>query len=725
MEQEKLQFDFFGIKASFPASSRAFVVHDLTQIAQSLFNNADFNPQIHRSKTFVDGSQYVGEISEGLANGRGIRLFRNGDLYLGNFKKDLCDGYGHYVIASGYVYCGFFTGDKLSTYINSGKKRLTLPTGECVESEEFYEFIPRSFPLTQYHLGRGTNPTLRLDDITIGEVLKTVEYDTPLDGHYSGQINEIGEFHGKGKKTWSDDGTFYEGDWYRNEMHGFGKKTFDSGSYYEGEFQHDSYCGHGEYHSDDGWHTEGEYKNNKLNGKGKYYFSSGTVYEGEFQSDCFNGHGVMRYKNGDVYDGEWLDDKHSGQGTYKFFGGDVYVGGWYDGDYNGQGRYTSTEGWVYEGGYSEGKRVGRGTLRLAGGDVYEGDWRDDQYEGQGKLTFANGDVYEGGFSMDERHGYGVLENAKTNEREEGFYNNGVAHGFFKITNHANNMVRLHLFYQGKIIDTMHNYKSQIDVRNYEKITITPESRLEEFVPLTKCAEVSDFARDFSLFMAKLKNPDDFEIPLSQRTMDWAVKEFDAFVEIAKTLRKQVTDNTSRLDGLEGSVKFIGILLGLDDLEVKTMLKYCEGDIYQWTTEMILYHFFDWEKRAPNSKFFAGALLWAYYCDTYHKTHQNELWWFAHFNSWSKVSPERHPEKIIFASEGQAITILYCLRACYGDVMSPCDKSPLWTDRDNIAKYMEFKYGSKFLGYKQGDLVLHSNGFVYDVKGERYLGKTNK
>ena len=64
------------------------------------------------------------------------------------------------------------------------------------------------------------------------------------------------------------DGAKYEGDWFEDKQHGFGKETWPDGANYEGEFDF-----------------------GKKHGKGKFLWSDNSAYEGEFSNNNIHGTG--------------------------------------------------------------------------------------------------------------------------------------------------------------------------------------------------------------------------------------------------------------------------------------------------------------------------------------------------------------------------------------------------------------------------------------------------
>ena len=64
-----------------------------------------------------------------------------------------------------------------------------------------------------------------------------------------------GLWHGKGKITWKNDGSWYEGDWRENEIHGNGKYVWAHGEYFEGNWQKGKpWNGNGRFYISEAWY---------------------------------------------------------------------------------------------------------------------------------------------------------------------------------------------------------------------------------------------------------------------------------------------------------------------------------------------------------------------------------------------------------------------------------------------------------------------------------------
>jgi hypothetical protein len=59
---------------------------------------------------------------------------------------------------------------------------------------------------------------------------------------------------------------------------------------------------------------EGEWRNGKRHGRGICIFSDGSVYEGDFKKSHIHGHGVMIWSDGGWYLGDWHKDEMHGWG---------------------------------------------------------------------------------------------------------------------------------------------------------------------------------------------------------------------------------------------------------------------------------------------------------------------------------------------------------------------------------------------------------------------------
>eukprot|EP00195_Chlamydomonas_chlamydogama_P014595 CAMPEP_0202896162 /NCGR_PEP_ID=MMETSP1392-20130828/5207_1 /ASSEMBLY_ACC=CAM_ASM_000868 /TAXON_ID=225041 /ORGANISM="Chlamydomonas chlamydogama, Strain SAG 11-48b" /LENGTH=359 /DNA_ID=CAMNT_0049581409 /DNA_START=604 /DNA_END=1679 /DNA_ORIENTATION=- len=134
------------------------------------------------------------------------------------------------------------------------------------------------------------------------------------------------------------DGSFYEGQWIKNEIQGEGRRTFANGNEFVGAFQLGEMHGYGSMTYASGDRFEGSVVHNVIAGTGTMHFANGDLYEGDFTANKMTGKGVMHYACGDRYEGDWLDGKRSGIGVCSYHNGDHYEGQWEGDAPHGEGR---------------------------------------------------------------------------------------------------------------------------------------------------------------------------------------------------------------------------------------------------------------------------------------------------------------------------------------------------------------------------------------------------
>ena len=190
--------------------------------------------------------------------------------------------------------------------------------------------------------------------------------------NYTGELKD-GQPHGKGKMFWKD-GSFYDGEWEKGVIDGFGtKKT--PGLYYEGFF-----------------------KDGHKYGKGKNIFGDGEVHEGDYENGLLNGHGNITYAN---------DDE---------FNRNNYIGEVKDGHPHGKGELVWKSGKSYDGEWQKGVINGFGIERFPNGSYYEGNFQNSNWFGKGKNILSNGEIHEGEFRYKDVHGKGNITYAKDDEQ---------------------------------------------------------------------------------------------------------------------------------------------------------------------------------------------------------------------------------------------------------------------------------------------------------------------
>ncbi|CAN1828908.1 Phosphatidylinositol 4-phosphate 5-kinase 7 [Linum perenne] len=174
-------------------------------------------------------------------------------------------------------------------------------------------------------------------------------------GDFKGQLPQ-----GKGKYTWLQDGTVYDGEWEEGKMTGNGQMLWPGGSKYEGEFS-------------------GGY----IHGTGTFTHVDGSEYRGCWRMNIRHGIGTKKYSNSDVYEGSWKEGVHEGKGKYTWSNGNVYVGNWKGGNMNGRGIMKLISGEIFDGSWSNGLRHGSGVCRFEDGGFYLGVWTKGLKDGKG------------------------------------------------------------------------------------------------------------------------------------------------------------------------------------------------------------------------------------------------------------------------------------------------------------------------------------------------------
>lgn len=96
---------------------------------------------------------------------------------------------------------------------------------------------------------------------------------------YNGHFEE-GNFHGKGKIKFFEDGHEYEGDFEKGEITGLGRCKWTNGDIYEGQME-----------------------KGKMNGNGRYTYTNGQIYEGGYVNGLKQGLGKIIYPNDKQFEG--------------------------------------------------------------------------------------------------------------------------------------------------------------------------------------------------------------------------------------------------------------------------------------------------------------------------------------------------------------------------------------------------------------------------------------
>jgi len=337
-----------------------------------------------------NGDHYIGQMKNGMFNGKGVMKFTNGATYEGNFLDNQKSGFGALTQPNGNSYEGNFLSDK-----KHGKGTLRFISGAIIETE--WDMGIRIF---------------------------TPEY-------FSGERDNQDKKHGNGVLVTSN-GEKYEGFWNHGTLEGEVEVTFSNGDLYKGEWENGNPNGKGTKFDTQGQIYEGTFINGKLTGHGFKTWFNGDVYlggflddkqhgygiftsaydgekEGEWENGFLNGKGHRVKVNGDRYDGDFLKDQYHGIGTYTWNDGGSYEGQWKHNQFNGRGKYTWPSGSSYEGEYLNGSRHGKGFHTYSNGSTYEGEYLNGNKNGKGIFTMVNGTRYEVVIENDEVNSFKAIE----------------------------------------------------------------------------------------------------------------------------------------------------------------------------------------------------------------------------------------------------------------------------------------------------------------------------
>lgn len=222
-----------------------------------------------------DGSQYHGDVVNGLFEGVGVQTFPDGTVYEGEFHQGIWHGEGTLTNPDDWVYIGRFAGGMFS---GQGKLVLQNETYEGAFSDNKYE-------------GQGTL-TFASDD------------------RYQGAFKS-GLLDGEGEYYYADGsvitGVFSEGEPSK------GKLTSELGVY-EGGFSDWLYQGEGRYQQTGGGLYQGHFENGVLQGSGAYSDDEES-YRGEFVNWVYHGEGVLTHADGNVIAAPFRYGWPEGQGT--------------------------------------------------------------------------------------------------------------------------------------------------------------------------------------------------------------------------------------------------------------------------------------------------------------------------------------------------------------------------------------------------------------------------
>ena len=291
------------------------------------------------TKTYQDGSRYIGAFVQGNRQGIGTCFWKNGSRFFGEWKLDKPEGAGVFINAQSVKQQGLWKKGKLfeenanlvTEKLFSVSSRIQgCLAGDCI----------------------GGNGTLMVNgDIYIGDFKNNLRHGVGICFYFNGSAYK-GDWqgdkqHGNGELTYAD-GTIRKGIWSKNIFQGSsipskpenGPKppVTTVNKKFEGCQSGNCQNGVGTYIYANGSKYVGDFQNGKANGMGKISYFDGDVYEGEIENGALHGKGVMVSANGNKVRGIWesgkfiktieqeevqnLDSKST---PYSFYEGEVYV----------------------------------------------------------------------------------------------------------------------------------------------------------------------------------------------------------------------------------------------------------------------------------------------------------------------------------------------------------------------------------------------------------------
>ena len=107
--------------------------------------------------------------------------------------------------------------------------------------------------------------------------------------------------NGQGKYTYRiEDGTVYEGTWVDN-VRVYGQLTFRDGSFYRGDFTKEQMHGKGLFVYANNSQYDGDWMNNMRYGDGSFLNTDGTIHRGKYERNLKHGPGTLYHPGKCVY----------------------------------------------------------------------------------------------------------------------------------------------------------------------------------------------------------------------------------------------------------------------------------------------------------------------------------------------------------------------------------------------------------------------------------------
>lgn len=172
--------------------------------------NSKGHPHGFGTYSYVDGNRYEGQWMDGIRQGKGTWSYVNGDIYVGDWANGHKHGFGSWTLTNGDRYEGQFFNDA-----RNGKGTYYFATGDLYVGD-YVDGIKEG---VGEYTAKVTTPC---KDVAISGKYRYIQGD-----HYIGQYHKNNR-HGRGKQ-WSNDGTFYDGEWVDHYRSGRGTLTKANG----------------------------------------------------------------------------------------------------------------------------------------------------------------------------------------------------------------------------------------------------------------------------------------------------------------------------------------------------------------------------------------------------------------------------------------------------------------------------------------------------------------
>lgn len=354
------------------------------------------DPSRRHEKRFDDGSDYVGQMKDGVPHGYGVMRWPDGGVYEGEWRSGNREGGGRARWPDGHEFSGSwannepqkgrwtirdgrtFTGHRVDG-VPDGYGTLTLPDGRKLEGEWKQGVLetgePWVWPDRQTSPGGSKNTTQSPSD-PVTQPTKDYRFTDhhapvkpPTDETKARIQAEASKIH---VKTF-DDGTQYEGQLKDGIPHGRGVMKWPDGRQYDGEWRSGNRDGQGTMRWPDGRQFSGSWGKNEPNsGSGIWTLRDGRTFNGHLVNDLPEGRGKTTWPDGREYEGNWKDGKPEGIERWK----------WPDGrTFRGRSNDPALGQW--------------GTLTWPNGESFYGPLKDFKPHGEGKMTKADGSRFKG------------------------------------------------------------------------------------------------------------------------------------------------------------------------------------------------------------------------------------------------------------------------------------------------------------------------------------------